>query len=1243
MSSDPQLSLLPLPRMPFSSPIDEELISPSMSTFSNPRAAPATPSGGREMEVKGHSNHCDRKSPRIHNMKDQSMNARWPAEQRKDSFRPRPPELNLVTNFTRPTGPSYNPAYKTNVEVTSQQNRQAKGSAPSSYRKEASDQQEWHHDQSLQFKRSLSRKRKTPDGMKGPIDSLKRASGKITELSPSDRTLVIGISIPSSKLAEHVSSPESASAELRSLSRRQYAKEHCSPVTPDITITPAVVDVPRLTIPNANNPWSRRRAASSVYSQATHYARGVSVMPEKSSVPPLPLSATRYGETKELNEKFEDDAKSRVTSWGTDFEEDEDPHVPFRTRPASGESQLRMLNRSSVDTVATRHRSQGWWNQILSPFLTRSSTLKSRTSPTYDEPHPALPITTDRQVPRILEPKSFVPRLSRSSSESEADRRRSGHTSIWTDLSRWDAERRTLVIAHPEPTNRNQDELTQSQHSPSKASPKLGYMSGLGTAAEYYEACWHDEHSPTPFFKCENHECPSVDALVRILQNSDDRKGLVESPEELSPYAAKGLTQKGTLHQTPSNHYSGVPREARVLDVRPKSDVTEIEDVFATPDGTPAVHEASAASVVRAGPPIATIRQPSPSENENASKDDLNTGPRSTPASSQLLPPYSPPREERPVRRYRAVLPPDNPRSAPGLPTSIEAVASQSTNPGIHQTMPEDDEIPLVNIPRDDGQRRIQNTYHIHQYYGGIPNEQPGLASSSTNYLPQSQSQPRLTGRSLERIEKSEKYYRINQNPKQSKWSRLDDCFGRVRPRNKKKRRCLYCWIISGLVSMIILTLVLAMTLTRRKPDIPVQSSWLNITGFPPIPTGISTVAQPDAVDESSSCVAPQTMWSCALPKEQQPSIAPNSPDQPNFRIEIRFNNSTTTSITNSSQVAKRSKFTSRNTMSAKEIIRSGIVHVRDSFTDSFFTPNPAPPSQEDQKFLGNTTDKNAQPFDGETTPFYISFLSTTPFSTKLRKRQQQGAANTTNPFPNLDNLIPPPDLNPNGTAAAANLLPFPSSQPLRLFDRGLPTEHYGFYNYFDRSIFLRSTALIDVNSTSVGEVPDDENGGAEEDAATVRCTWAQTRFLVQIWTNKNTTTTLLPSSNNTSQLPTPTATQNPSQPTHPANVTTSSANDFSRPGSFPYPISITLDRHGGDINTKLIYCYGIDDREHIVVPEKKIQLEDRGVGGTLVNPALGPFGHVNISTSEGGPGGIDGGDGGCQCQWRNWEGGSGG
>jgi len=335
--------------------------------------------------------------------------------------------------------------------------------------------------------------------------------------------------------------------------------------------------------------------------------------------------------------------------------------------------------------------------------------------------------------------------------------------------------------------------------------------------------------------------------------------------------------------------------------------------------------------------------------------------------------------------------------------------------------------------------------------------------------------------------------------------------------------------------------------------------------------------------------------------------------------------------------MVKTSKRSISNPATAGGFIRHKLLQARDAFIDALYTPSPAPPSLEDQNFLGNTTDNNTAPFIGENTPFYITFLLTTPLKpNRLAKRQNSSETNATDP--DITGAIPPPDNNPDGTAAAANLLPFPSSQPVRLYNRGQSTEHYGFYTYYDRSIFLKSTALL--NSTDPGEVPDDENGGALESAAQVRCTWAQTRFLVQIWTRPESNDMALLQNSNGSLSQSPTSSSNgSSSPTANSTAAVNSAIDFARPGSFPYPVTITVDRHGGDIAKKMVYCYGMDDREQIIPSEKKFQQEFRDFGGTLVNPALGPFNNVNVSIADGGPGGIDGGTGGCGCQWANWAG----
>ena len=441
---------------------------------------------------------------------------------------------------------------------------------------------------------------------------------------------------------------------------------------------------------------------------------------------------------------------------------------------------------------------------------------------------------------------------------------------------------------------------------------------------------------------------------------------------------------------------------------------------------------------------------------------------------------------------------------------------------------------------------------------------------------------------------------------------------------------------------MIILVVVLATQLTRRGDQTPVQSQWVNLTGYPPMPTGISTIAQPDITSAVTACVHPSSLWSCALPREDQARNSPANFDQPSFRLEIRFRNGTVSAngTIPISSVKKQSVTASRR--------MAPIKRQNDPFTNSLFEPNPAPPDLAEQQFIGNTTDNTTFPFNGEATPFFITFLNSDPSmpetfdvtdkSSRQHLRRQTGAS--------LDS-VPAPAVLSNGTVAPANLLPnnpLPSSQPVMLYNRGLDTEHYGFYTYFDKSIFVQSTAEFNSSFSSTDSQVDDRdsknsNGGSSKQDADLRCTWAQTRFLVQIWTSAEFSGQLLPSANGigTSSGPADNLGGN-------STSKESSATDYRRPGSFPYPVTLTLDRHGGESSKKGVYCYGMDEQQKIVISEKKLVAELRGAGGTLINPAPGIFSSAATNTGfDPNAGGIDGGTGGCACEWRNWAGKGGG
>jgi len=321
-----------------------------------------------------------------------------------------------------------------------------------------------------------------------------------------------------------------------------------------------------------------------------------------------------------------------------------------------------------------------------------------------------------------------------------------------------------------------------------------------------------------------------------------------------------------------------------------------------------------------------------------------------------------------------------------------------------------------------------------------------------------------------------------------------------------------------------------------------------------------------------------------------------------NFRFEIRFRNGTMPK--NETQIARR----------------------------GMYSANPAIPSYNDQSFIGEYTDNVTAPYNGESTPFYISLLNASALTRNLDsldKRQSDPY-----PYPTGSNervssnvsttapkTIPLPLLDEDGCPAQSTLYPFAAAQTLHLYNRGESDEHYGFYTYFDRTIYTSS-------------LPPNASGGLELDMegrsnvglanATSVCTWSQTRLRLQIWTRKPNVISL----SDTMSL-------------DGLRAINSTANDMSAPGSFPMPVTISLDRHGGKADQKGIYCYGLNSEHEVMYDTKSWIHENRAFGGLLVNPASVPGGEdTTISRRHNAMqvyGGVDGGTGGCLCQWQNW------
>ncbi|KAI1280032.1 hypothetical protein F5Y07DRAFT_21347 [Xylaria sp. FL0933] len=437
-----------------------------------------------------------------------------------------------------------------------------------------------------------------------------------------------------------------------------------------------------------------------------------------------------------------------------------------------------------------------------------------------------------------------------------------------------------------------------------------------------------------------------------------------------------------------------------------------------------------------------------------------------------------------------------------------------------------------------------------------------------------------------------------------------DGCFGRSGREGRKRRRvCL--GILGGIIAAIILVVVLVVVLTHKAmsttktqespnaapdsstaphssdvPVIPTPTYFLNLTDFPPMPTGVLTLIEPNNTAAISGCFSdetPSTAWSCALPKENQGST------QLEFIFQVQFDNDTRAlwKLADEADTAKR----------AIEMDEENTHDRRDFKTDTEFKPNPDPPSLDEMKFLGNTTDDiKSDRKEGEPTPFFISLLESidkTIGPNMLARRQGNaigGAPGAGTGSFNLTDILPAPHLNPDGTGAPARLFPLPTQQPVRLFDRGLPTEHYGFYTYFDKTIYMANIAKRD---------PADENGGVPIADAKYLVTFAQTRFLVQIWTRMDNSTQLLDSGD------------------------ASSSSKKSNP--MPYPVTIVEDMHGGNPSSKVDFSYGVTSGMEINRLNASLIGADIGFQGTLVTG----------STSLGG---FNGGTGGCKCEWVNFE-----
>lgn len=986
------------------------------------------------------------------------------------------------------------------------------------------------------------------------------------DLSPGDRPIVIGISIPSATLDQHVRSPQTAGSETSNIiqSYESRTPRDNIPETPVIVITPAEVSYWSPISANTMTPQSRR-VPSIMDSRQASDPFGAS---RSSEVPPMPLMPIFVPNNQKsgrdsVGTVFSEDEdeilpaghkKPRIMSSGTIFEEDDSPILSRKKRAGSDSS---ILKPKSIFLSTENRTSVGWWNTIVSPFLSRPNTLLSPQTAAQGE-RPPLPniATSGTKTNNIGDISTWEKSLSPKSPLSS--------TTIASDTW-W--EGRNTIDGAPKPAEA--DFRPKSEIHSHEVQDSYGTLPFMLSAGGLEITVPADQQLHLSGNTSTASDTLRRDQSLTVLSN---RTSIISPSDREAPFMLddSAISSMNAIGSTAVMRASSQSIQPHSLAAAPST-----------------INTTSAAM-----PP-----QVQPQQSSESSTRSGNPPPP---------PPYSPPRVDFP--RYRVVYP-------PGHVSDLQQPQSPGPlSPGLQQAISSSGAIALTEVPLTPPPRRVIN---LNSGYPSLPPRTGNMPMNPVDLERASEKALKIEVK-RQRHEKED----VIAHKAGGLWRGRGcisnrGCYGRSGSEGRKRRRCCF-GLIAGFLALAILIPVLVTQLHRTaSPPVDIPSQWLNITAFPPIYTGASTVSSPENTVANTGCVYPKTVWSCALPKELQSSVAPNEPDQPNLRLFIQWDNSSAGNATWGGPTTKSVRSVG-NAVTAGQLIKRLALQARQAIK---FSPSPAPPTVAEQSFLGNTTDGVVSDNKaGEQTPFYISFLdpsadATTP--SQLSKRQ----VIRTGEFPDFTKSIPAPDLKADGTAAAANLLPLPMQQPLRLFDRGLPTEHYGFYTYFSRSIFLKSTALLNATNAGSGEVPDDLDGGCRESEARFRCTWAETRFLVQMWTKKGGSAALL---NSTSSNTTDTSLD-----------ASQAARNSTQPSVFPYPVTITTDRHGGDPAKKGVYCYELDVREKVVAGSAKVRPEFRGFGGTLINQAPSDF---NSADSNASLGGFDGGDSGCSCQWANWN-----
>lgn len=343
-----------------------------------------------------------------------------------------------------------------------------------------------------------------------------------------------------------------------------------------------------------------------------------------------------------------------------------------------------------------------------------------------------------------------------------------------------------------------------------------------------------------------------------------------------------------------------------------------------------------------------------------------------------------------------------------------------------------------------------------------------------------------------------------------------------------------FVWAVLA-VFLIIVTPIILIKVVVQKNHQPKSSDqgrqqvqMFQLSGLPPIPTGVSLVQPATSPNEQRTCVSPPELWSCDLPPPATDTI-------PELRFEIRY------------RPADRQ--------------RDG--------PESIWAPIPAPvPSPKDYEETSANDSMSNKTSAGIATGFVISMLYTDNAPNQTESQSPNSMTKRSELVGIEDNeaaveLIEPHILKRQSISDPSQNPPSPlpdilRNQPLRLMDQGLPSEHYAAHIYFQKSIYLDSINISSRPPFHNNEVP------GTSDSAKYACIWSFTRFRIQIFTRKSQDLILVDREQSRFQI----------DPEFGSSMTNT------REPIMPYPVTISEDRIGGSENAvgRTIACYEILD-----------------------------------------------------------------